>query len=150
VVHDFHLSKCIAKYSESDSTLQVSIHIFLDDFEKVLSKDLDENLFLCTDKENSEAEEIVSIYLEKTVQFYLNGEKLPMNYLGKEISNDLAAVWCYLEVPISRCSGTLEMSNTILLETFDDQRNITSIQLSENNKEHFMFERGAETGSISF
>ena len=131
--HDFHISKCLIEYSEEQSALQFSLHIFIDDLEEALRLQGADNLFICTEKENEEAEKYIIRYLHQRLQIELDDQMLQYNFIGKEISEDLAAVWCYLEIPKIQSPKKLMVSNSILMEVFDDQKNIVNIVAPNQN-----------------
>jgi hypothetical protein len=125
------------------------MHIFLDDLELALEKQGANNLYLCTDKEDPKAVDHIMSYLDK--QFYIkqDGENLKSHFVGKEISEDLAAVWLYLEIRKIIPSGQLEIRNEVLLDQFDDQKNVTSVKLPTSS-EYFLFQKGESTDKLSF
>ena len=147
--HEFHVSKCLIKYNEASSSLEISMHIFLDDLEDALEINGIKNLYLCTENEAVGAEDHIVAYLARQFQVKLNGIDLELNFIGKELSDDLAAVWCYLEIYDITPEGELEISNEILFDLFDDQKNITSVKLPSGN-EYFLFQKGDSTEKLKF
>ena len=53
---------------------------------------------MCTEREPDHAESLVANYLKEKLLIKVDGEAMPFDYLGKEISDDLIATWCYLEI----------------------------------------------------
>ena len=96
--HDFHLSKCLVEYSESDQALQVSLYVFIDDLEEALRQKGADNLFIGTEKEDAKAEKHMAEYFQNTFKIQVDEEEKKFEFLGKELSEDLIAVWCYLEI----------------------------------------------------
>ena len=149
-LHDFHVSKCLVEYNEEEKALQISMHIFIDDLEEGLRRQGAGKLFICTDREAKDAENYLRKYLEQHFILRLNGEPKTYDFLGKEISDDLAAVWCYMEIPDVEYLKELTVTNTILLEVYDDQTNIVSIFGADNQKGLLLFKKGTLTRSVSF
>ena len=148
-VHEFHISKCVIDCNKEAQAIQVSLHIFIDDLEEALRQQGADKLFICTEKESEKAETYVSRYLEQHFVLTVNNEKVKYNFIGKEISKDLQAVWCYLEVTDITDVQSIQLKNDILMEVFDDQRNI--IALNANDKEEFlMFDRSNYSKTIDF
>lgn len=125
--HDIHLSKSEVNYLSSKQTLQISLHLFLDDLEMSLEDYGAKNLNLCTEKEHIDGESYIIAYLRDHFKFIQNEKAAPINFIGKEQSEDLIAVWCYLEIPID-ASTELFHENLILLDKYDDQKNIISFK----------------------
>ncbi len=148
-LHEFHISKCVIECNEETKAIEVSLHIFIDDLEEALRQQGADKLFICTEKESKKAEKYLNRYLQNHFVLNVNGEKVEYEFLGKEISEDLAAVWCYLEVKDVTEISSLELKNDLLMEVFDDQRNI--ISLSANDKEEYlMFDRDNASKTINF
>ncbi len=147
--HDFHISKCLIKYNEASTSLEISLHIFIDDFEEALESYGAKDLNLCTEKESDTAEDYMIEYLSLQFHIKQNGILLEPYFLGKEISDDLAAVWCYFEIPDIQAEGELEIKNEILLDMFNDQKNITSVKLLSVS-EYFLFHKGKSIEKIKF
>ena len=96
--HDFHVSKCLIEYNPQANALQISMHIFIDDLELALESQGTERLFICTRMEHPKAETYMQRYLEQNFKLTVNQKPIKYDFLGKEISEDMAAVWCYLEI----------------------------------------------------
>ena len=137
-LHEFHVSKCLVKYSEKDQSLQISIHIFIDDFETAL-KDKEDQLFLGTEREKSSADQFVENYLTEKLKIKVDGTDQSFEYIGKEISDDLQALWCYFEIENTNPNQKIEIENTVLMELFDDQKNIVSLKGPLQSKAYFLF-----------
>ena len=149
-LHEFHLSKCDIDYNEGEKALQISMHIFIDDLETALAKEGKDKLYICTEKEVEEAEGYVFDYLTRHFQLQVDGQAVSYNFIGKEISEDLQAVWCYLEVESVEQVGRLSISNNILMEAFDDQKNIVSIKGPDKKQGYFLMKDGKYEEEITF
>jgi len=149
VVHEFHISKCVIECKAETKAIEVSLHIFIDDLEEALRQQGADKLFICTEKETEKAETYMNRYLQKHFVLIVNGAPIEYEFIGKEISKDLQAVWCYLEFTNVGPVETIELTNDILMDVFDDQRNI--ISLSANDKEEFlMFDISNSSKTINF
>lgn len=149
IEHEFHLSKCDIHYSKDDSALQISLRIFIDDLEAAIAQVLkEENLKLCTDKEIESADSIMVAYLKTTFKITVDENLSDLQYVGKEVSEDLLAVWCYFEIPDISPQENIQVENKILIETFEDQSNMVSMKYSKEKKEHFMFQKGNTSGVL--
>ncbi|MBK8279949.1 MAG: hypothetical protein IPK94_07455 [Saprospiraceae bacterium] len=83
--HAIHLSKCEIQYNADANTLEVATQIYLDDLQTVLAKEGASDLHLCTDKEVSTAEAVLSKYLDKNFKFKSTTKPLPASLLARKL-----------------------------------------------------------------
>ncbi len=140
--HDIHISKCLIDYNPEDEALQISVHIFLDDLEEILAENGAKKLYICTPKEKKEAEKFIYLYLQKQFNLKVDDKAVAYNFIGKESSEDLLAVWCYLEVPKIKSPQSLEISSKILMDLYDDQLNIINVNYPGKKNGYLMFHKG--------
>lgn len=150
VVHEFHISKCQIQYSEEAKALQISLHLFLDDLEEALRQQGADKMFLCTEKEHKKAEKYLFRYLQQNFQLIVNEKAMEFEFIGKEQSEDLQAVWCYLEVTEVTLFQSLEVTNSLLMEIFDDQKNIVQVRAPGNKQGYFLLQKGQENDKVNF
>lgn len=148
--HDFHVSKCLMNYRPEQQTLQISMHIFLDDLELALSQRGHSKLFLCTQEEAAGADTLVEAYLRDKFQLTLNGQPRDFNFVGKEISDDLAAVWCYMEVTNLTALKSLQLRYSVLMDIYKDQKNLASLERPGAEIGTLLFQKGNEVKQASF
>lgn len=150
VNHQFHVSKCQIDYSSQEQALQITLHLFIDDLEAALQLQGAENLYICTPKEHKKAEKYIGRYLKQHFNLVVNEATVDYDFLGKEQSDDLQAVWCYLEIPNVNQLNSLEITNSLLMEAFEDQKNIVQFKNANGKQGYFMFQKGAETDKVTF
>ncbi len=148
--HDYHISKCQIEYSEPDSALQITLHIYIDDLEEALRKQGKDKLFIATEKEDEQAEVHLFEYLKEGLALDVNKEKASYTFIGKEPSEDLQAIWCYLEIPNLKTVSDLSVNNTLLMEVFDDQKNIVSVMGPNKKHGYFLFQQGSSPEQMQF
>jgi len=149
-LHEFHVSKCQIEYVKAEQSLQISMHIFIDDLEEALRQRGKDQLFICTEREAKEAEQYMIDYIDDRVQLKVNGQAMDFHFLGKEISDDLAAVWCFIEIKGVEPFSSLEVSNKLLQEVFDDKKNIIRIKGPKNKKSYLLFQKGDDFELLEF
>jgi hypothetical protein len=150
VDHEFHVSKCLVEFNEAEQALQMSMHIFLDDLEEALRRKGADDLFICTKMESEDAEKLMSQYVADNFILEVNGKVLEYEFLGKEPSEDLQGVWCYLEILNVTSVKDLKVTNNILLEVYDDQKNVVSIIGPDRRKGMMLLQRGQSSEQVSF
>jgi len=149
--HEFHMSKCEIAFNEEEKAVQIILHLFIDDLEAVLAEEGITKMYICTDKEHADAEKNMINYLHENFVLEINGENLDYAFLGKEVSEDLQAVWCYLEIENINTIEELKIKNQLLTSLFDDQKNIVSITSSaEGRKGYFLFDKKTFEDTVQF
>lgn len=149
IVHEFHLSNTEVRYNVDEEALQITTRIFIDDLEESLGKQGHKGLYLCTEQEPEHAETLLEEYLIDNIQITVDEEIQSFTYLGKEISDDLIAVWCYMEILNITPKSEISVSNNVLLKDFSDQKNIVKIQVDNGQKKMFILENGKNSGSMT-
>lgn len=122
--HEFHISKTVLRHAPDREQLQVEMHIFIDDLELALEDAGAPRLYIGTAKELPQTGRHIAAYLEKHFAVEWNGKTLPMGVLGYEISDDLQSVWVYLAGDLKASMERVVIRQTVLTETYNDQRNI--------------------------
>ncbi len=147
-MHELHLSKCDIKHNTETSSLQITLNIFIDDLELSLKQGGVEKLYILTEKEAEDADYYIEKYVSEKLMITVDGRPAEFTYLGKEISEDMMAAWCYLEVNDVVDVRKLEITNKILIELYDDQKNIVSVKKNRDRKAYFLFDTKKVTDSV--
>ena len=150
IAHPFHLSKALVEFNEQERALQISMHLFIDDFEDGLKTEGNDNLYILTEKEAEHTDQAIYDYIQKHFLIEVNNQEVYYNYIGKELAEDVNGMWCYLEVENVSSIKDLKITNDILIGTFEDQKNVISIIGPNRKKGIFLLEKGSTTDSISY
>lgn len=138
--HDFHLSKSEVIINRETHTIQVASKIFIDDLEDAIDKEGIADISLTSDKID---EALIAQYIETYIfkHFTALHDNVPISFvfLGNEFSEDLISVWCYFESDPIPDSGDLTISNRVLFDLFEDQKNIMVVE-EGNKKNHYMLD----------
>ena len=141
-IHDFHVSQCEIEYRPEEQSITMVMHLFIDDLELALEASGDDATYLCTGKEREDANELISKYINSNFQCRIDGKPIQFNFLGKEASDDLMAVWCYIEALHIPDFQEIDLENRVLFDMFDDQKNIVSFEYrGRPGKKHLLFDR---------
>ncbi len=135
--HQYHVSVTQMQYNKPAKSFEISIRIFTDDLEKGISEDNSKRIFSI--KNNDQNNPFVERYIRKHFALSSAQKKAEVHYLGKEEEAD--ATWIYLEVPFSDNPEGWKLKNTILMEIFDDQVNMTNLKYTSGPKT-FLFKKG--------
>ncbi len=145
--HKFYVSVMQIDYNKEEQSLQIISRVFIDDLEEVLRKRYDDTIRLEVDKETDGAEEYIQKYFNQKISFLINGKESSFTYLGKEYEDDL--IIFYLEIENVNSFESLEISNQILMDLFEEQQNIVHVK-KENNRKSLILEKRRDSGMLKF
>ncbi|MFT6358642.1 MAG: hypothetical protein ACJAYJ_002868 [Saprospiraceae bacterium] len=149
-IHGFHLSQTLIEYNETDSTLQISMSLTLDDLEKALEEAGAPRLQLCTGKEHEKGTELMYNYLRANFEIEVNGKPVSYGWIGKELNEDMEGVWIYLEITEVSDLKEIKVKNQVLIEELNDQKNIVQIKGPKAKQGYFMFRKGHLVDRVVF
>lgn len=132
IAHPFHVSVCDIEFKKEAKAIQVSQRIFLDDLELTLNNRFEASFVIDDIATTSILDSLVSTYMEEHFKIHVDGKIQQGNFLGSEIEED--ALWCYIEFEGVRKIKSIEITSTVLLESFEDQANIIHFKANEFEK----------------
>ena len=151
ITHDIHVSKSEVEYNEAAQAIQISTHIFIDDLELDIYNHLGaSNLKIGTEKEADSADYHIYQYLQDYLIFNVNEKPVSYNFVGKELSEDLLAIWVYLEIPEIGGIDSITIQYDVLMELYDDQKNIMSLRTPMDGKSFYLFHSKHKVESVTF
>lgn len=146
-IHKFYVSVYQVNYNQEKKALQITSRIFIDDLDNALEKKYGKKLYLGTSKELPEAETLVKKYLLEKFSIKVNGKTKTINYLGKEIEEDVLI--CYYNVQEVGKISTLDVYNTLLIDYISEQQNIIHTNISGVKKSLLLTENNIN-GTLNF
>lgn len=146
-VHKYYVAVFHAEYSLKKKELQITARIFIDDFEKELNKKYNKTFYLGDKRELTATADYLQKYFLQNVKFTINGKRKDVNYLGKEIEDDV--VICYLTAPAEEAVKTVIIKNTTLFESFPDQQNYIHLKVN-SNKKSLLLTNEEQNGTLEF
>lgn len=123
--HPFHVSTTEINLNTKEKTLEISCHIFTDDFEDALAKNYKTKTDLLNQALHKQMDVLVKKYVLTHLQLKANNKSLTLNYIGFEQDHEVINV--YLEANDIAVLKKLETTNTILHDSFDDQIQIIHV-----------------------
>ncbi|TCD11505.1 hypothetical protein EZ449_04375 [Pedobacter frigidisoli] len=123
--HPLHVSTTEVNFNAKDKTLEVSCRIFSDDFEAILAKTYKQKTDLSNAAMKVAMDNLIKKYITTHLQLKTNGKPVTMVYVGFEIDHEATNI--YLEVDKITAVKSLEVSDTILYDMFDDQMSIVHL-----------------------
>ena len=146
-VHPFYISVCQVDHNPDTAALEMSFRIFMDDLELALESMGTERLHLGTEREAEKADLYIGRYLARHVVIEINGRRVSPAFLGKEVGPD--AMWCYMEVENIPVLESMTLTNSLLLETFEDQVNLVHVN-AKGQKKSLIFDRQQVRQTLDF
>ena len=149
LVHDLHITT--GNFAVEGSLAVLNIRIFKDDLEEALARHGDRESMLMA--ANPEVDALFAAYFTERFTFEVAGESLTGRIIGSgEDELDREPIWWYrIRFDAPRAIRGARIMNTLLLEIFDDQRNILKIiHYPEEVPRTFYFASGEEWADITF
>jgi hypothetical protein len=129
-VHPMHVSVTEIEFDEKEKALEIMMRVFIDDLELSIKNKLNQpDLDLMEPKNRKTIDQMVSEYLKSNFKISLDGKLQQTVYLGHEREDD--ALIFYIEVSKVKKFKTIQVQNTIITETHDDQNNLVNVTVKE-------------------
>lgn len=135
-MHKYYVSLCEIEYIEAQQSLQITLGVTLEDLEFTLNKNSGKQLNLGSKIEIENIDSYYKKYLSEHLLFSVNGKNMDYNYIGKEYDGEV--VRFYLEMIGIKELKSIEVTNTVLIEDFADQKNIVKIKVKDFNKTFYL------------
>ena len=133
MLHDFHVSVCEIEYDEKRKALEVTHRLFLDDLEETLRHwSGDNTIDVMNPPDKSEFQQMLGKYLLEKFSVRVNDKQVDLKFLGAEIEDDV--MYCYIDIINIKKLNSIEITNTTLLDLYEDQTNIVHIIVNKETK----------------
>lgn len=131
-LHPFYIGVTEINYNSTGKSLEISCKVFTDDLETALTKMYKTKPDLFTPKDKDLAAKQVAGYIQEHLQIRVDGKLLTPVFLGFERENE--AVWSYLEVEQLTDLHRIEIANSLLYDSFDQQINLVHVTVKGERK----------------
>ncbi len=134
-IHPFYVSVIDVNHNAKDKNVEISIRIFVDDFEATLKKNYNKNIDLHKSTNDVQVNKLITNYIESKLQVAIDGKPKTMQYLGFEIQKE--SVWIFLEVNEIPHLKKINFNCNLLYDYQDKQMNIFNVKangVEKNNK----------------
>ena len=145
--HKFYLSLTDIVYDEEEKRLKITCDVFVDDIQELLEKRYQKDFLLVEGDEYRYTKKYIKKYLADKFSIRLKGAQQQIKYLGKEYQIDKLRFYLYVEnvEPFDKVA----ISNKILMDLFDDQKNMVHVNNGEKTKT-LLLEKGRSNGVLKF
>lgn len=140
-LHKYYVSVTDIEYAKESKSIQIISRLFIDDFEKVLQERYIDTLSL----DDTSVDFYIGKYFAKKLQIAVNKERQQFNFIGKEIDGDM--VHCYFEIEEISDIQTINVTNKLLFNTYENQQNITHLKINDKKKS-FLFIKDKSSGLL--
>jgi len=146
-LHPFYLSVSEIKYNSESTRMELSVKIFIDDFENTLQKVNSQSINLTFPKDTNLRDQLVEEYIQKNLILSINGKPCVIQFLGLEKEEE--AVWCYFESDPCEFPNSILIKNTLLYQHLDGQINIMHVTVG-NQRKSLKVDQPASVASFMF
>ena len=135
-MHKYYVSLCEIEFIKEKQSIQITLGVFIEDLEFTLNKNSGKQLNLGSKIEVGNIDDYYKKYLNEHLQISVNGKNQPYKFIGKEYDGDI--VRFYLEINSIKELKSIEVTNNILIQEFDNQKNIVKIKVKDFNKTFYL------------
>ena len=146
-MHKYYVSLCEIEYMETRQSLQITLGVTIEDLEFTLNKNSGKQLNLASKIEIENVDAYYKKYLNEHLLISVNAKNMAYKYIGKEYDGDV--VRFYLEITDVKDLKSIEVTNNILIQEFEDQKNIVKIKVKDFNKT-FYLTKSNDKSSLKF
>ena len=136
-IHKFYLSNTTIEFNAQNRAIEITSKIFTDDLEHAIEAQCYRYNSLYP--QTPEVFELVKKYISEKLSLQVAGRNVVLNFLGYSVENDMTTLFIegsYFE------PNQVVVNNTILLELFADQQNITEVRWNgQAKREYFTKEK---------
>ncbi len=140
-MHPIHISVSNIDYNETDQEYEISIKLFVDDFEKVINKNYNVKLNLGKENENTNSNHLITKYIQSNFKFNIDNKNIlkGIKLSKKKVNLENNSIFIFYN--IKHISGNkIIIKNTLMADLYDDQKNLF-IFTYKNTEEAYKFEK---------
>ncbi len=131
--HPIHLSVSNIEYNQQKKKFEVSVRVFIDDFEKIINYKNNITLNLYKSNELSDANRYINQYVYDHLQLKVNGEIIPQKkYVLTKRKKEDVTLWLYYDIKYTRSPKTIEISDNLMTDLYNDQKNLLILTVNGN------------------
>ena len=145
--HKYYISVTQVDYIQEKRSVQITTRIFIDDFEKILQERYNENIVLAGKEETKEVNKYIETYLRNKIRVRINDKDMNLIFIGKEYDIDI--IQCYIEIQNVTQVKSIEITNEVLFDLFEDQQNMIKTKINSKQKS-FLLNQNNKTAVLNF
>ena len=122
-VHPYHVSAAEIEYNKPAAVLEMSIKIFIDDFENTLKKNYQQKIDLHKKEYRAVMDKLIEDYISRHLFIISKNKKYTTKLFGWETDKESVIIYATALAPDFDIAN-IEVVNTVLFDFFKDQMNI--------------------------
>lgn len=146
-LHPIHVSVTDIVHDEKERELEIIMRIFTDDLETSIRALKNNPELDLLNPVQSTTDELVKQYVLERFAVSLDGKKQILNFLGTQQEDD--ALLCFIQVRGVKKWKTIEVMNSVITETYDDQSNLVHVTVGDKVRSLRLM-RNSPSGKLSF
>lgn len=132
LVHPLHITVTEIEFDEKSKSLEIMSRIFADDLETTLRKRTNNQDFDILAASKTTVDQLMTSYYNDHLKIILDGKTQVIHYLGHEKDGD--AFVFFIEIEKVKKWKTIQATNSLLTEMFDDQSNLVHVTVKGDVK----------------
>lgn len=125
-IHAYYVSVSEIYHNPKNSSLEISMKIFIDDLELAIRKFENSEFAISDQGTGAGTKKSIEAYLFDKFKIEIYEQPADMRMIGYELEDD--AVLCYIEIEKVREINQVNISNSIICEIYEEQINLTHFQ----------------------
>jgi hypothetical protein len=130
--HPFYVSVTEIAQNSKENILEISCKMFTNDFESSLEKFSRLKIDLSDPKTKGTADKYISDYISKHLHLKIDNIPVILQWVGME--KEAEATWSYFQVNNVHAIKRIDISNSLLYESFSSEINIMHVSVNGNRK----------------
>lgn len=147
VFHKYYVSVTQVNYVPEEKAVQMISRLFVDDIERALQNNYNDTLVIAGKQEPDIVNTYLKNYFNSRFSVKINGETSKINFIGKEYDGDIMK--CYLEIPDVSRIDSFEITDAILFDIDDSQKNIIKTNINGKQKS-FILDNDSKKKVLNF
>lgn len=130
--HVFYVSVTRVKWNSQQQRLDLTVRVFTGDLEQAVAAGGGPKMNLWTAGQRADSEQLVSRYLRERLKVWVNGQSVPLEFVG--MADALDATACFLQIRAIKTIKKIEVENRLLIDLFDEQSNVMQFEVGSEKK----------------
>lgn len=147
LLHPLHISVTEITLDEKEKELEIMLRIFTDDLELAIRNAKNDGTLNLLNPSNTTTDKLAWEYLQSRFTLSTDGKIHPVKYLGHEADENVLIF--YVQVQPIKKFKTIDITNSILTELYEDQSNLVNMTVDDNTKSLRLM-RDNPSGKLSF
>ncbi|MDP3352268.1 MAG: hypothetical protein Q8S44_00820 [Flavobacteriaceae bacterium] len=124
--HKYYVSLTQIEHNEKEKSVEITLRVFTDDLELCLNNRFNKTFLIGSSQEFPQTNTYLLDYLNQKLIIKINGKSYEYTMIGKEIEDDLTYI--YLEIKGIKTLKSVDITNNVFFEIFEDQQHIVKIK----------------------